>query len=1184
MGLISAVVSAEVDTQSAPEGAGSAAYMLQRMCHYEEPVLQLEATTAVAPAAAAPAAAAENTTNTTEAGGVAMEEDHRKEGQEGDETDAAAAAAVPAAAAAPLAAPKYIISRKLHTFNVTEKVNRDSYWHSMQFMVMCSPLAGGLRSFGAASSFSDCFPFKAAHEASSDRAWVGKSLSNSEQVALVAQRISKMALPSQEIISATTAATGGGGASTSATKAATTDTTSDAAAADDVLTWEGAVRIAEELNVPFEAVARAVTRAQSTRAIALSSSAFKRLGGLGGRGGSGVGSGRSRMSRPRTKRSSYATGRKRRRRGESSEEESEEEDEEEEEDDDYDGGGGGGGLYGLELGAGDDAEQQRAPQRKKKWYAEEDRQLLEWWARWLATRGPEKIIRWKAKSIRGLPVDVLRNSCKNRIQMLRRYTETSPMMLSVLEQASGVHSRRVMREAMAKALKDEKEKEEVEKMEGVEQQEQQQQQQQHVGEKRPTSASPENEEAHEDASPSKRARIEEPSSSSPQKETIAVAPVMVVLPLRKSGGDVGGRPLLWNVSDEMDSRALDRVLEDIENIIAIAPNRHKKKKKPGGMMSGGTTTTTTTTTTTSAAHASGGGGGASKLAGILDRRYRSGLGGLGGSLLGPAARGPLLVARQFTALRQWARVAAAARSSSSVSSSSSTPLLPSVAVAMELVKSLLLAMQDHESTDESFNTALTDRFSVGVIKAAVTELIKLGHISISTPARHEKVNVTTPAGDQHTTTTTTTTNTTTAMALSDRFCAELQPLFLPGSLFSEARAAAAATTATGLSSSSSISPTTAAGTTTTAVVVPQPRAAVQNLLPLVVPSLAAGGGGAPPASTGQQQQLPWHGGELFGGAVAAVLSQCIAPPPEDRSQGHLELAALLPRHVKIHQTSNSSSAAAAAQTGQQQQQQQVVGAGDDGSALENMNGNQQQQVNTTTTDNDARAEEDMLHLLSSIKVTATHRPPVTVTALPPPTLPTPALPPSLPIASSRRHHTNDEDGNGDGDLINVDKQQQQQQQQQSKKGRQFVYTVNPTLQLNLQFSSHQEEVLFQPTSVATSPSVRDQAEKAFKKEFSSSLKFGGGSGAGKKGAEKLLKALKDAGDEGLTFSAFATVSSKNVVSIEHVHEVVDVLCRYGLARRVCGYDDVRVMAVEVAQTLMAFPPPNSQGKCFFFKR
>ena len=629
MGLISAVVYAQVDTQSAHEGAGHGAYMVHRLCRYEEPVLDLDTTTTT-------------TMNTTDEV-VEMEVDDQKEGQEGDETEAAAApptASTHTAAASPTA-PKYIVSRKLHTFNVTEKVNRDSYWNSMQFMVMFSPLPGDL----LRSSLSECFPFKDIPEASSDRAWIDKSLSDSEQVALVAQRISKMTLTRQEItvagggavaagaaagvgcgaagdgafgvacdagggVAATDGGDGGagapaaaagagagagasgggacdGGAPSSAAKAAT-DTSSATAATADVLTWEAAVKLAHELNVPFEVVALAISRAQKDGAVDL-------------------GGGSLPTNRHLTKRSASAADKKRRR-GDSSEEEGDskggddEDDGGDDDDDDDDGGDGdddddgGGRLHGLEMGAGEGGVQQLPPRRKKKWqkkkwHEDEDRQLLEWWARWLVTEGPEAIIPWEAGSIPGLPVNVPPKSCKGRIEALRHHRETAAMMQSILVVSLDMQSRWV-------------------KVGG----DKHQQEQPPAGETHPSSAPPAatagKEEEEEETPAAKRARIE---TSSSQKETGAEHTAAAVAPaVEKSGG---GRELLWDVSDDMESRAIDRVLEEIDKIVAIAPNRpKKKKKKPAGMSD----------TATSAAHVSGGGA-ASQLAGTRDGSNRSSL-------------------------------------------------------------------------------------------------------------------------------------------------------------------------------------------------------------------------------------------------------------------------------------------------------------------------------------------------------------------------------------------------------------------------------------------------------------------------------------------------------------------------------------------------------------------------------
>jgi hypothetical protein len=552
------------------------------------------------------------------------------------------------------------------------------------------------------------------------------------------------------------------------------------------------------------------------------------------------------------------------------------------------------------------------------------------------------------------------------------------------------------------------------------------------------------------------------------------------------------------------------------------------------------------------------GGGAGGSGGGGDRRGKSVIGSLGGRLLGPAARGPVIIARQFTALCQWAKAAAAARASGTA-----RPPMPSVSMAMELVKSLLLAVKEKEEDDlhhhpglgntsavmdASFATALTDRFSASDIKEAIAELIRLGHITLTSSTT--SANASSGGGTAATTTVAgagkaaaAAAGSSSALALSTRFMVEMQPLFLHGRLYNEAHAAHAELVSVPAGALTSFPK--------------ESRPAVKNLLPLGQSS-----------NSGVDKNVLGVN-EVSGGAVAAVLSKCLVSTTSttggggDGSDGggggshaeseKAELTASLPRSVRMISTAG---AAAAASQQQRQQQQPAASAGVA----------------------DDESEENMLRVLSSIKVTASIRsntPGITETG------PFGSRPSSAAAVSA-------EPAAAAAGGICIGR----------PLGQRLSLTDSNGTVHTLQFSS-QEEVLYQPALVASDAKLRSAAEAACKKLFS--LKKVGGSGGGSKCMDKMVKALRAAGETGLTPSDFlsAAASSSSTSTPEktttqtsskifaaakclktskEVEEALDTFCRCGLARRVTGYDDVRVVASDSTPTShlpVVFPPAES---------
>lgn len=1073
MGLICAIVPFGEGGKNLAS-AGSASYLFRRRIQYEEPI-QIHTTVA-------------------EVGG------------DGAGTSAAAAASPAAAPPATAAVPSFTVETKLHTFDATTLAGRNAYWLSMEYMVMCSPMAGGLRGrIGQNSLLTECFPFSKATEAINDRSWVLQKSVLAEKLDDLVERISTMVLPQPGYMSssaqAANQATGGAFGTEGAAGApggieAVSAGEATAAAADakvpgpnEFLTWEGAVALAKESNVPFETVARAVTKVQYNRMRGVIVSS-RRLGALGGRGG---GSGSTAALRKKY-REGYANRRKRRRGG-ASDDDTDIENQEGFEIDNLDLSGGG----GLE---GDANYNRPVKQRKKKWFAEEDRELLHAWATWLAAHGPDKILRWKF--VKGRPRGVMPISCKYRIQVLKANEKIGPMMMKILELAGGVHSRRVLRGA----AREDQERNHIATGGDAATA---------VGEKRKADG---DHVANEFKPASKRACGEDGA-------------------IAEGEATAADLPPLWTISNTEDASALKLVVAEIENVVSTAPSRYKKgMKKPDQTKTGGADGEYDQNGGTTA----GGGGGVGG-----DRRWRSVLGGLGGRLLGPAARGPVIIARQFTALCQWARAAAAARANGTA-----RPPMPSVAMAMELVKSLLLAVKEKKEdwafqgvgsrsgistiVDGSFSTALTDRFRASDIKEAIAELIRLGHVTVTggnIPAASAAGGGgggggTVPIG----------------LALSNRFMVEMQPLFLHGGLFNEAYAAHAELVS---------GPATLAAPAAGPAAARDAKPTVKTLLPLTPSSSseASGRGG-----------MGVH--EVSGGAVAAVLSTCFTGTGACAHGGNnnekYDLAASLPRSVRMISTAGAAAAAAAAASQQQPASAAAALAGSNEADDEN--------------------EENMLRVLTSIKVTATVRGGTTygtTNAVKDPSTPTAIAIAGRPSSAAAAAE------------ICIG----------SPRGQVVRFTDLNGVEHKLQFSSH-EEVLYQPSLVASDAKLRTAAEAACKKLFRFK-KIGGtaGGGGGSKSMDQMLKSLRAAGDTGLTPSDFlvspssdsepipknssetsigAETTAKCLKTSKEVEEALGALCRCGLARRVTGYDDIRIVASDIAPTqsrLLAFPPPEN---------
>lgn len=508
------------------------------------------------------------------------------------------------------------LKKLCHEFDITTESGREAYWLSMEFMVVCAPITGARqRGMVDSSLLLKCFPFVNAPEAASDRTWIGRNGATQEQLALVRPELKRFG--------------------------------------QEHMTWREALAIAQRLNVPFEAVARAVVTKRSFGQGKATGRGAQRLGGL-------------RVTREKS------TVQRRRRRAKEEEVELEEDEE-------------------AEVVRPEVRRAPQAPERKRKWYAEEDRELLHAWAKWLGQNGPDKILKWSILKYR--PRFAKAASCRYRLANLKAHPEMGAHVLKIQQLAAGVHSRRVLRQAAAEE----------------------------DGHAADPNASPQ---GVETAAPgSKRGRGAGAPGGAKAKRAKGSPGGAAPAPI-----DVSNLPELFEIHDAADAQALKEVMEEVEIVVAGAPNRHKARSlriqaksssRPGPMAKGS----------------------------------------LALPIAGPAGGG-----RMLPLLRQWARAAAVAKASRAAGE-----LPPTVAAAMDLVRSLL---HPAAPQDEDAKTALAARFSDDDVKQAVLQLVRLNHVSVpeATGAAPEAAFT---------------------LSLSSKYKSETEPLFFLRNVLAEASQAAA---------------------------------------------------------------------------------------------------------------------------------------------------------------------------------------------------------------------------------------------------------------------------------------------------------------------------------------------------------------------------------------------------------
>ena len=384
-----------------------------------------------------------------------------------------------------------------------------------------------------------------------------------------------------------------------------------------------------------------------------------------------------------------------------------------------------------------------------------------------------------------------------------------------------------------------------------------------------------------------------------------------------TNANIGVGVCLWEGASEHDTDAHQSVVDAIEHIVSIAPNRYKEKK---------TTTTGAGVKRATTLHPPSSSRGGGRRAGgnttTTQHRYTS----------NTRTYNPIIVSRQFTTLRAWADLAMEASrrlEKSRQHHNNHTGPCPGEAATMEGIKSLLLGLHSGQfykitvlqngtvasiALDPSLATALVRGGNGGqgvggaeTVSAALLELLRSGVVYFGERAI-EKMGLCVK----------------TPLCLSDRFFAELQPLFLSSSIFEGAATAMCGT----------FSPHSSPSSSRSAVVV-----VVKN-------------------STDNNEDDK----NVFGGTVAAALSLALCGGDGGGSDtGQVTLSSTLPRSVPLPVV-KSAAAAAAAKQQQKQQQQQKQGEDDDVDIVE------QQQPNGSGSDN---TQDASIKMLDSIKVTAT---------------------------------------------------------------------------------------------------------------------------------------------------------------------------------------------------------------------
>lgn len=457
---------------------------------------------------------------------------------------------------------------QVHAFTMTDPDQRDAYWHSMQFLVVfltrdrasfeCSAAAAAATPVATTGILARCFPFNFVKEAGAEKNWVCKTgidLDQNESDSIN----SLISIDNQYF----DAGNSGGMLPTPSGM-----DLSSASANAVQYSWEKARNISNKLKIPLEAAIRLMIHHRINGRLKDKKGSSKRLGGLvTGRRGS--------TARPARKK--FA---ERRKKDEDEEGEDAEEHDSDGDDSHFDDDAGA-SLPHMIM----DQRQYRQLERKKKWYADEDEQLLSAWASWLAHNGGDKILRWKF--VRNRPLHVKPVSCRNRLSQLsksKNSEELRQLMAKIYRVACGVHTRRVLKDvsvpvdvndvgaAQGKAVG---EKGEVAAtaataaMDGDTATEMDAEIQSTVDQE-PTLA------AIDTSLAGKKRSLEEGSTSHPEsheQQPNVKKPKLFQDPISESFSKI------FPVENQEDAQALKEIADAITRIVSIAPNRYSKQRR-----------------------------------------------------------------------------------------------------------------------------------------------------------------------------------------------------------------------------------------------------------------------------------------------------------------------------------------------------------------------------------------------------------------------------------------------------------------------------------------------------------------------------------------------------------------------------------------------------------------------------
>jgi len=270
-------------------------------------------------------------------------------------------------------------SKIVKEFNVMDPSQREGYWISLQYLFYTYPKKGNEPNILQAQT---CFPLDRAPEAINDKGYASKNDCDEKDIEKARLHILQNIATRQW----------------------------------GDMPWERVKALSENINVPHEAVIKAVSRLRKKKDT-------KRLDGL--------------VTSLKKKEKEIPKKKKKRVKADiqSPAVNTIEEEEEEAE------------LVMLQP------ESSKPPTRKRNWYEGEDRKLLHAWISWLCQNGKGKMLVWK--HVKNRPMSVKWHSCRNRITRLMQDSDVNEYMKVIKDECELVfqrHTQNVKQKAVAKKM------------------------------------------------------------------------------------------------------------------------------------------------------------------------------------------------------------------------------------------------------------------------------------------------------------------------------------------------------------------------------------------------------------------------------------------------------------------------------------------------------------------------------------------------------------------------------------------------------------------------------------------------------------------------------------------------------------------------------------------------------------